>query len=193
MPWGRGDLKTTISGACTKSYSILSLWKSLLIGASSHSLTHVVTRDLQPQKAMASNLPIPAPPRTPTPPPEDDDSNQGNGGMGPDGYLNSPAKATFDPNSLSPMGENFPTGRYGSTPAFPLQSATFPNPLGPTDTNASSQYSPMSLDSPGSAGSAGSVLQENAKGVFKFQPTSLSTSPIAKSVSFNYAGLHADY
>ncbi len=126
---------------------------------------------------MASNLPIPAPPRTPTPPPEDE-LHEGSG-MNLDGYLNSPAKLAFDPNSLSPMDENFPIGRYGAAPAFPPPSASS-NPLSPTDTNTSSQYSPVSLDS---AGSGGSVMTENAKGVFKFQPTSLSTSPVAKSVS----------
>ena len=132
---------------------------------------------------MASNLPIPAPPRTPTPPPEDD--YQENSGMGIDGYLNSPAKSTFDPNSLSPMDENFPIGRYGSAPSFPPSSAASgsSNPLSPIDPNVSAPYSPMSLDS---AGSAGSVMTENSKGVFKFQPTSLSTSPIAKSVSLPF-------
>ncbi len=99
--------------------------------------------------------------------------------MNLDGFLNSPAKLAFDPNSLSPMDENFPIGKYGAAPAFPPPSASS-NPLSPTDTNTSSQYSPMSLDS---AGSGGSVMTENAKGVFKFQPTSLSTSPVAKSVS----------
>ena len=123
---------------------------------------------------MASSLPIPAPPRTPTPPPDDD--HESSSGISLDGFANSPIKGGFDPSCLSPMDENFPIGRYGSAPAFPASSA---NPLSPSDTNASSQYSPMSLDS---AGSQGSILTENGKGVFKFQPTSLATSPVTKSV-----------
>ena len=127
--------------------------------------------------AMASNLPIPAPPRTPTPPP-DDEEHENYSRISLDGFANSPVKGIFDPSCLSPMDENFPLSRRGSTPAFPPPSSA--NPLSPTDTNSSSQYSPMSLDS---AGSQGSTLTENGKGIFKFQPTSLATSPVTKSVS----------
>ncbi|KAG6989819.1 hypothetical protein G7Y79_00063g093700 [Physcia stellaris] len=124
---------------------------------------------------MASNLPIPAPPRTPTPPP-DDEEHDNYSGISLDGFTNSPVKGSFDPSCLSPMDENFPLSRRGSTPAFPPPSSA--NPLSPTDTNSSSQYSPMSLDS---AGSQASTLTENGKGIFKFQPTSLATSPVTKS------------
>ena len=128
--------------------------------------------------AMASNLPIPAPPRTPTPP-LDDGEHEDFPGMGLDGFGHSPVKGNFDPSCLSPMDENFPIGRHGSTSAFPPPSSST-IPLSPTDTNTSSHYSPMSLDS---ASSQGSILAESTNGVFKFQPTSLATSPVAKSVS----------
>ena len=87
----------------------------------------------------------------------------------------------FDPSALSPMDENFPVGRRGPAPAF---AGASPNPLSPMDTN--SQYSPMSLgtlDSDGSYNSAKSAMTDGDRGVFDFQPTYLSKSPITKSVS----------
>lgn len=127
------------------------------------------------KRAMASSLPVPAPPKTPTPPPEDQQSDQNMAGsLGLDGFLNSSVLSVFDPQSLSPMDENFPGKRYGSiTTSGGLSS----NPLSPTDTN--SLYSPMSIDS---AGSQGSALMENGKGMFNFQPTTLAKSPVSKSV-----------
>lgn len=125
---------------------------------------------------MASSLPfpIPAPPRTPTPPPDDHPPGEHMAGLGLEGFSNSPAQSVFDPQSLSPMDENFPGRRYGSITSTGGLSS---NPLSPVDTN--SLYSPMSMDS---AGSQGSALMENGKGVFNFQPTALAKSPVTKSV-----------
>lgn len=129
---------------------------------------------------MAFNFPIPAPPRTPTPPPEDQYQRNGEriSGLGLDGFLNSPAKSSFDPNSLSPMDENFPARIHGSTNTMGPPSL---NSLSPADTN--SLYSPMSIDS---AGSQTSLMVEDSKGVFQFQPTTLSKSPITKSVCISF-------
>lgn len=126
---------------------------------------------------MASTLPfpIPAPPRTPTPPPDDQPAGEDMAGLGLEGFSNSPARSIFDPQSLSPMDENFPGRRYGSIASTGGLSS---NPLSPMDTN--SLYSPRSIDS---AGSQGSGLMENGKGVFNFQPTALAKSPVTKSVS----------
>lgn len=125
---------------------------------------------------MASTLPfpIPAPPRTPTPPPDDQPPGEHMAGLGLEGFSNSPAQSVFDPHSLSPMDENFPGRRYGSIASTGGFSS---NPLSPVDTN--SLYSPMSIDS---AGSQGSALMENGKGAFNFQPTVLAKSPVTKSV-----------
>lgn len=123
---------------------------------------------------MAFTLPIPAPPRTPTPPPEDQPQGEHVLGLGLDGFLNSPAKATFDPSSLSPLDETFHAARYGSM-------GPPPNPLGSIDTN--SFYSRMSIDS---AGSQSSTVMEDGKGVFQFQPTTLAKSPVSKSVGMSF-------
>lgn len=135
---------------------------------------------------MASILPIPAPPRTPTPPPEDQYQPHGDhiSGLGLEGFLNSPVTSGFNPNSLSPMDENFPGRRYGSTLAMGPPPPPPLNPLSPTDSN--SLYSPMSLDS---AGTQTSMLIEDGKGVFQFQPTTLSKSPITKSVGIAISDL----
>lgn len=126
---------------------------------------------------MASNLPVPAPPRTPTPPPDDQPQSEYLSGLGLDGFLNSPAKSSFDPNSLSPMDENFPTRSHRSTNGMGPPPLLAPSP---TDTNS---LSPMSIDS---AGSQTSVMVEDGKGVFQFQPTTLSKSPITKSVGISF-------
>lgn len=125
---------------------------------------------------MASTLPFPilAPPRTPTPPPDDQPPGEQMAGLGWEGFANSPAQSVFDPQSLSPMDENFPGRRYGSIASTGGLSS---NPLSPMDTN--SLYSPISMDS---AGSQGSALMENGKAVFNFQPTALAKSPVTKSV-----------
>ena len=126
---------------------------------------------------MASTIPTFVFPRTPSP---DSDDRQNGTGLGLNGFENSPVKSAFDPSALSPMDENFPIGRRGPAQAF---AGTSSNPLSPTDTN--SQYSPMSvgtLDSAGSFKSANSAITEGDKGVFDFQPTSLSKSPVTKSV-----------
>ena len=127
---------------------------------------------------MASTIPTFVFPRTPSPDPND---RQDGTGLGLNGFQSSPTKSTFDPSALSPMDENFPIGRRGPAQAFAGMS---PNPLSPTDTN--SQYSPMSLgtlDSAGSYNSSNSAAIDGDKGVFNFQPTSLSKSSVTKSVS----------
>ncbi|KAL8710030.1 MAG: hypothetical protein Q9220_005301 [cf. Caloplaca sp. 1 TL-2023] len=120
---------------------------------------------------MASELPIIAPTRSATPPPPD----QGDlvNGFGLDGYLHSPVKSAFDPNSLSPMDENFPVSRYGSAQAY---SAKPLNPLSPSDAN-----SLHSMRTPNSAGSLGSSSADDGKHIFNFQPTQLAKSPVTKS------------
>ena len=123
---------------------------------------------------MANNMPIPAPPRTPTPPPED--TQPGMAGLGLDGMgdLLSPTKMSFDPNTLSPMRENFALGRYATGTSGTASSS---QPLSPTSTN--SIYSSMSTESNGSY--AGTPVLDG-KGPFNFQPMSLAKSPISKSV-----------
>lgn len=113
-----------------------------------------------------------SPPTPPTPPPDN--------GEGLDRFQNSPTKSVFDPTSLSPMDENFPTSRYGSMHSPGFQSTTLP--LGSADTN--SLYSPMSVESTTSYGSYGSAHQvEDPKGVFNFQPLTMPKSSVTKSVS----------
>lgn len=101
-------------------------------------------------------------------------------GLGLEGFSNSPAQSVFDPQSLSPMDENFPGRRYGSIVSTGGLSS---NPLSPMDTN--SLYSPISIDS---AGSQGSGLTENGKGAFNYQPTALAKSPVMKSVRLLLVG-----
>lgn len=93
-------------------------------------------------------------------------------GLGLDGFLNSPTKAT-DSSSLSPLDETFHAARYGSM-------GPPPNPLHSMDTN--SLYNRMSIDS---AGSHSSTMMEDGKGVFQFQPTMLAKSPVTKSVGMS--------
>jgi hypothetical protein len=95
-------------------------------------------------------------------------------GLGLDGVSQeSPAQITFDPNSLSPMSENFRFNSMTSGMASPANT----NPLSPASTN--SIYSSMSLDS---AGNPRTGSSEDSSGPFNFQTTALSKSPIAKSV-----------
>lgn len=147
---------------------------------------------------MASHLPIPAPPRTPTPPP-DDDQPPGDQihGLGLEGFLISPARSAFDPNSLSPMDENYTSGRrYGARGL-----TTHSLGLSPM-TDSSSLHSAFSIES-GSSGSqpnSGALVEKtDGKGMFNFQPTSLAKSPVSKSVRFprpleniSFAGLTWD-
>ncbi|MCJ1458299.1 Endoplasmic reticulum zinc transporter [Mycoblastus sanguinarius] len=115
---------------------------------------------------MASDQPtILLPPRTPSPSPKED--------HGLNGFMNSPARPAFDSTSLSPMDENFPVHRHGSTPAF----ATTTLPLSPADPN--SLNSPMSIDSSTSYGST--LMVEDSKGVFNFQPAMMAKAPVTKS------------
>jgi hypothetical protein len=122
---------------------------------------------------MASTLPIPLPPRTPTPPSpglqEPDMAGLGLEGVSQD----SPAKVTFDPNSLSPMSESFRFNYMNSAMVSPADT----NPLSPASTN--SHYSGMSVDS---AGNPRTGSSDEGSGPFNFQTTTLSKSPIAKSV-----------
>lgn len=123
---------------------------------------------------MAFALPIPAPPRTPTPPPEDQPHGEPTMvGLGLEGFLNSPVKASFDSGSLSPLDETFHAARYGSM-------GPSPNALSPIDPNF--VYNRISTDS---AASGGSVRMEDGKGVFQFQPTTLAKSPVSKSVGMS--------
>lgn len=131
---------------------------------------------------MASHLPIPAPPRTPTPP-SDDGQPTGDQikGLGLEEYLPSPARSTFDPNSLSPMDENYHSGRrYGAT-ARGLTT----NPLGMSPmTDSSSLFSAFSIESSsGSQPNTGALVEmTDGKGMFNFQPTSLAKTSVSKSV-----------
>ncbi|KAL9603038.1 MAG: hypothetical protein Q9219_001402 [cf. Caloplaca sp. 3 TL-2023] len=122
---------------------------------------------------MASELEVPiiAPTRSATPPPESYDDPVH--GLGLDGFLNSPAKPTFDPHSLSPMDENFPVGRYGSAYAYSAQPLY---PLSPSDTNSLN-----GMRSAGSIGSPNLATTEDTNGAFNFQSVSLAKSPITKS------------
>ncbi|KAL8857534.1 MAG: hypothetical protein Q9178_005862 [Gyalolechia marmorata] len=122
---------------------------------------------------MASELPIIAPTRSATPPPEGQSDIIN--GLGLDGYLNSPIKSAFDPKSLSPMDENFPVGRHGSAHAYSAHPAPL-NPLSPLDTN-----SLYNMRVPNSAGSLSSISTDDGKGIFNFQPTTLTKSPVTKS------------
>ena len=133
---------------------------------------------------MASHLPIPAPPRTPTPPPDDSPSlGDQIHGLGLEGWLISPARSTFDPNSLSPMDENYHSGRrYGAATR-----GLTTNPLSMSSmSDSSSLYSASSIDSAsGSQPNTGALLEKtDGKGMFNFQPTSLAKSPVSKSVRF---------
>lgn len=144
----------------------------------------VSINSIQPRQAMASHLPIPAPPRTPTPPPDD---GQPTGdqlyGLGLEEYLASPAQSNFDPNSLSPMDENYQSGRrYGASAR-----ALTTNPLGLSPmTDSSSLHSTVSIESSsGSQPNTGALVEKtDGKGMFNFQPTSLAKSPVSKSVCF---------
>ena len=134
---------------------------------------------------MASHLPIPAPPRTPTPPSDDDHQPPGDQihGSPLEGFLISPARSSFDPNSLSPMDENYTSGRrYGATTR-----GLTANPLGISPmTDSSSLYSAFSIESgSGSQPNSGALVEKtDGKGMFNFQPTSLAKSPVSKSVRF---------
>jgi len=120
---------------------------------------------------MAPFQAIPLPPRTPTPPPEDNDL---------EGFSNSPTNSVFDPNSLSPMDENYPTYKYGSLGSLPTFTKTTLE-LGEADNM--SVYSPMSVHSNGSGGGkCGSLMAEDSNGVFNFQPASMPKGPVVKSV-----------
>lgn len=73
------------------------------------------------------------------------------------------------------MDENFSLhNRHGSAPGF--QTTTIP--LSATDTN--SLYSPMSVESKGSVGSA--MVVEDTKGVFDFKPLPIPKTSVTKSV-----------
>ena len=72
------------------------------------------------------------------------------------------------------MDENFLVNRHGSAPAF----ATTTIPLSPKDPN--NTYSPMSVESNTSYGS--SLMVEDSKGVFNFQPAVMAKAPVTKSV-----------
>ena len=117
---------------------------------------------------MASKHPtILLPPRTPTPPLDEDEDL--------DRFANSPTKSVFDPTSLSPMDENFPVQRYSSRDGY----ATTTLPLSASDPN--SLNSPMSVESNASYGST--LMVEDSKGVFNFQPSLMPKAPVTKSVS----------
>ena len=117
---------------------------------------------------MASEHPtILLPPRTPTPPLDED------GDL--DRFANSPTKSTFDPTSLSPMDENFTVHRHSSRDGY----ATTTLPLSASDPN--SLNSPMSVESNTSYGST--LMVEDSKGVFNFQPSLMPKAPVTKSVN----------
>lgn len=130
---------------------------------------------------MASHLPIPAPPRTPTPPPDDGQPGDQIYGLGLEEYLTFPARSTFDPNTLSPMDENYQSGRRYGANARGLTA----NPLGMSPmTDSSSLYSAFSIESSSaSQPNTGALVEKtDGKGMFNFQPTSLAKSPVSKSV-----------
>lgn len=92
-----------------------------------------------------------------------------------DRFANSPTKSVFDPTSLSPMDENFPVQRYSSRDGY----ATTTLPLSASDPN--SMNSPMSVESNTSYGST--LMVEDSKGVFNFQPSLMPKASVTKSVN----------
>ena len=108
-------------------------------------------------------MPVPAPPRTPTPPP---DESPPKSGLGLDGIPHGTAtEILYDPNSLSPAD---PNAHFGSMSANMVSSA-----------NANSVYSPKSLD--------GGKCDISSP--FNFQTTTLTKSPVVKSVRYTQRGL----
>jgi hypothetical protein len=113
---------------------------------------------------MALGLPLPVPPRTPSPPPEDEQTV----GLGLDGGSMVQTELIYDPNALSPMGGPY-TPRFGS-----MAGAMSASPL-------SSGSSMMSMDSFDVGGTQN--RPPSSGNPFNFQTTTLSKSPIMKSVS----------
>lgn len=112
-----------------------------------------------------SSMPIPRPPRTPTPPMEEEANN----GLGLDANVVH-ARTTYNPNNLSPIKPDHPSGYFGAGRSAPLSSS-----------NAESFYSPLPTYGRRDSQSARS---DDASSPFNFEPTALAKSPIAKSVRY---------
>ena len=114
-----------------------------------------------------SSMPIPQPPRTPTPPLEEQQST----GLGLVGVASAtPARLTYNPNNLSPIKPDHPSGYFAGGISAPLSSSntdTFHTPL-PSSHRRGSQ----------------SARSDDGSGPFNFEPTALAKSPLAKSVRY---------
>ncbi|KAI9678679.1 MAG: Endoplasmic reticulum zinc transporter [Caeruleum heppii] len=134
---------------------------------------------------MASSrpLPLPIPPRTPTPPPDENERpSTSTTGLGLDNVpFLSPTKATFDPNSLSPMQENFPTQYMSMSDKLADHSST--SSSGHLRSPANSVYSWSSLDSAGTVRNdqVSGSSEAGGQGPFNFQTVALAKSPVARS------------
>jgi divalent metal cation (Fe/Co/Zn/Cd) transporter len=112
-------------------------------------------------------MPIPRPPRTPTPPFEEPPGN----GLGLEGAASAtPARITYNPDNLSPIKPDHPSGYFGGGMSTPLSSS-----------NTESFYSPLITNSRRDSQSARS---DDGSGPFNFEPTALAKSPIVKSVCY---------
>ncbi|RJE25766.1 cation efflux family protein [Aspergillus sclerotialis] len=105
---------------------------------------------------MASSLPIPVPPRSPTPP-SDNSPNTNT----PDPSRLSAATANHNRDSLSPLGDSFPSPR-SPTGGFD------PNRLSPTKPSFSADLQNASND-------------DSSSGPFNFTTVSMAKSPVGKS------------
>lgn len=113
----------------------------------------------------ASSMPIPRPPGTPTPPMEEAVGR----GRGNEGIASpTPARVAYNPNNLSPIRPDHPSGCFGGGMSAALSSSTTP-----------SFYSPLTRSSRRDSQSARS---DDGSGPFNFEPTTLAKSPMAKSV-----------
>lgn len=135
---------------------------------------------------MATDRLIPRPPRAPTPPRDESSSQSSTGSL--ENYMLSPAKSSFDPKSLSPMDENFPSVKHASIPTF-----TTTLPLADQDPNSmQSPMSEMSSSQMSTTSKRNSLMVEDHNGVFNFQPGLMAKSPISKSVGSSPSVIRVD-
>ena len=112
-------------------------------------------------------MPIPVPPRTPTPPTDE----QLNNGLGLEGIASAtPPRVTFNPNKLSPNRPDHSAGYLSSGMSAPLTSSNFDTFYTPLTSNHRRRSQ--------------SVRSDDGSSPFNFEPTTLATSPVAKSVRY---------
>lgn len=128
---------------------------------------------------MAFNMPIPAPPRTPTPPTPI--SSEPLSGLGIyEGTQDMRSNVNYDPNTLSPTDDVF-SSRFSS------MNSNMASP-------AMSSVSPALSSSGGfNSGNMGPPPSASARAPFNFQTQTISTSPVAKSVSSSVLYMHLRY